>query len=129
MLYRRQDKNGDYILGQGTSQFLTGVDAVAQAILTWIKLLYGEWWENVNEGTPLWQSILGQPGSEDNLNSIDNIIKDRILSVRQDGISLVSSIDSYERTYNTNTRSYNFTAIVTTIYSESVVITQELSIG
>lgn len=129
MLYRRQDKNGDYILGQGTSQFLTGVDAVAQAILTWIKLLYGEWWENVNEGTPLWQSILGQPGSEDNLNSIDNIIKDRILSVRQDGISLVSSIDSYERTYNTNTRSYSFTAIVTTIYSESVVITQELSIG
>lgn len=129
MLYRRQDKNGDYILGQGTSQFLTGVDAVAQAILTWIKLLYGEWWENVNEGTPLWQSILGQPGSEDNLNSIDNIIKDRILSVRQDDIPLVSSIDSYERTYNTNTRSYSFTAIVTTIYSESVVITQELSIG
>lgn len=129
MIYRKLDDNGDYILGQGRAEFFSGVEAVAQAIITHIKLLLGEWWEDVDNGTPLWQSMLGTPGTESNLVSIDNIIKDRILSTQLNGENLVSTIDNYERTYNSNTRSYSFKAEVTTIYSESVLIEQELSIG
>lgn len=129
MIYRRLTNDGDYVFGQGKAQFLSGSEAVAQALITHLKLLLGEWWENVDNGLPLWQSILGQPGSEDNLQSIDNIIKDRILSTAQDGNPLVSSIDDYAREYNPSTRSYYFEARVTTIYSESVTIKEQLSIG
>ena len=94
-----------------------------------IKLLLGEWWEDVNQGTPLFQSILGKPGSEEHLNSVDNIYKAMILSTELNGESLIHSIDNYERQYNSSTRSYKFIATVTTIYSESITIQQELSIG
>ena len=129
MIYRMLDKDGDYVLGQGKSQFLSGSEAVAQAIVTHIKLLLGVWWEDVNQGTPLFQSILGKPGSEEHLNSVDNIYKAMILSTELDGLPLVHSLDNYERDYNSSTRAYKFTATVTTIYSESVVIQQEFSIG
>lgn len=129
MLYRRLDSNGDYILGQGNSQFLSGSEAVAQAITTHLKLLLAEWWEDVDNGLPLWQSILGQPGSETNLLSIDNVVKNRILSTRSGNLNLVSSIDDYTRTYDAATRIYSFEAIITTIYSESVTLKEQLSIG
>ena len=129
MIYRMLDTDGDYVLGRGTSEFLHGSEAVAQAIVTNIKLLLGEWWENVNLGTPLFQSILGKSGSEQHLNSVDNIIKARILSTELDGSRIIYSLDSYERDYSSSTREYKFTAKVTTIYSESVIIEQELSIG
>lgn len=129
MIYRRLDSDGDYVFGQGRSQFLSGSEAIAQAIITNLKLLLGEWWEDVNNGLPLWQSILGIPGSEANQLSIDNIIKDRILKTNLNGEVLVSSIDDYTRTYDSVTRVYTFEAVVTTIYSESVVIKEQLSIG
>lgn len=129
MIYRRLDSDGDYVFGQGRSQFLSGSEAIAQAIITNLKLLLGEWWEDVNNGLPLWQSILGIPGSEANQLSIDNIIKDRILKTNLNGEVLVSSIDDYTRTYDSATRVYTFEAVVTTIYSESVVIKEQLSIG
>lgn len=129
MLYRRLDSNGDYILGQGNSQFLSGSEAVAQAITTHLKLLLAEWWEDVDNGLPLWQSILGQLGSETNLLSIDNVVKNRILSTKSGNLNLVSSIDDYTRTYDAATRIYSFEAIITTIYSESVTLKEQLSIG
>lgn len=129
MIYRREDENGDYMLGTDSGEFLSGSQAVAQAIITSLKLLVGEWWEDVNNGLPLWQSILGQPGSEVNKQSIDNIICGRILETNLDGVALVSSIDDYVGTYDSSLRSYTFEAVVTTIYSESVTIKDTLSIG
>jgi len=129
MKYRMLDTNGDYVLGMGESEFLSGSEAVAQAIVTHIKLLLGEWWEDVNQGTPLFQSILGKPGSEEHLNSVDNIYKAMILSTELNGEQIIYSIDKYERDYSPTTRVYKFQATVTTIYSESVTIKQELSIG
>lgn len=129
MIYRRLDENGDYVIGRGAGNFYSGVEAVSQAIITHLKLLYGEWWEDVNNGTPLWQSILGKVGSEDNLTSVDNIIKSRILSTNLNGTNLVNSIDSFERNYDVENRKYTFKAEVTTIYSESVLINQEITLG
>lgn len=129
MIYRREDENGDYMLGTDSGEFLSGSAAVAQAIITSLKLLVGEWWEDVNNGLPLWQSILGQPGSEVNKLSIDNIIRGRILETNLDGVKLVSSIDDYTGNYDASLRSYTFEAVVTTIYSESVTIKDTLSIG
>lgn len=129
MIYRLEDKEGDYTLGRGDSGWLSGSAAVAQAIVTNLKLLLGEWWEDVNNGLPLWQSILGQPGSEINKLSIDNIIRERILDTNLNGTRLVYSLDDYEGKYDSNNRSYSFIAVVTTIYSESVEIKESLTIG
>lgn len=129
MIYRKEDQNGDYMLGTDSGEFLSGSAAVAQAIITNIKLLLGEWWEDVNNGLPLWQSILGQPGSEVNKLSIDNIIKGRILETNLNGVQLVSSIDDYVSNYNSSSRAYTFEAVITTIYSESVTVKETLSIG
>ena len=129
MIYRLEDKEGDYTLGRGDSGWLSGSAAVAQAIVTNLKLLLGEWWEDVNNGLPLWQSILGQPGSEINKLSIDNIIRERILNTNLNGTRLVYSLDDYEGKYDSNSRGYSFIAVVTTIYSESVEIKESLTIG
>lgn len=44
--------------------------AVAQAIRTRLKLFLGEWWENLNLGLPMFQSILGQLGSPQGLSAM-----------------------------------------------------------
>jgi hypothetical protein len=101
MKYRRMDENGDYIFGLNEQGFLKDNEAVAQAILTKIKLLKGEWWEDVNEGTPLFESILGIGAVQGSKNAIDLIIRDRILSVENvETISYFKSeIDNASHTY------------------------------
>ncbi len=101
MKYRRMDENGDYIFGLNEQGFLKDNEAVAQAILTKIKLLKGEWWEDVNEGTPLFESILGIGAVQGSKNAIDLIIRDRILSVENvETISYFKSeIDNASCTY------------------------------
>lgn len=76
MKYRELTSVGDYMLG---GRFLTGKAAVAQAIGTRLKLLLGEWWEDRQDGLPLFQSILGRRGIEDDLRAVDMLIRDRIL--------------------------------------------------
>jgi hypothetical protein len=79
MIYRRLDSNGDFSFGRGKQDFISGSDAVAQSIKTRLLLLSAEWWEDQSDGTPLFQSIIGIPGTPDNLEAADLIIKDRII--------------------------------------------------
>lgn len=112
MIYRKLSSSGDYLFGNA-NEFLSGVEAVAQAIITRIKLLQEEWWEDLSEGTPLWQNILGQPA---NVERVDDIIKERI-----SGTQGVSNIESYESSFNSNTREYSFYAVVNTIYGTTTI--------
>lgn len=129
MIYRRLDQNGDYVLGTGSNNFYSNNQAVAQAVITWLKLLRAEWWEDVNNGLPLWQSILGQPGSEINRHSVDNIIQERIRDLRLGDQPLIEVINNYESDWDNVNRSYKFTCTLTTIYSETLVIEEQLTIG
>ena len=61
---RRLDKNGDYTFGANGSCYVSGIDAVSQAILTRLKLLKYEWWEDLEDGLPLWQNIVAQRDRE-----------------------------------------------------------------
>lgn len=123
MIYRRLDENGDYIFGR-SNEFLEGSEAVGQAIKTRILLLLGEWWENVREGFPLWQSVLGSAGSEEHLRSIDNIIRDRINRTLG-----VESIESFDRDFDRETRVYSFKAVVNTEFSEQTSVSMTLNVG
>ena len=110
MKYRKMDVNGDYVFGLNEQGFLKDNEAVAQAVVTKIKLLKGEWWEDVSEGTPFFQSILGINATLESKIAIDLIIRDRILQVENvetivtfkseiDKIEVEVEIDNVSRSY------------------------------
>ncbi len=114
MIYRQLDDNGDYIFGRGKQAYLSGVEACAQAIKTRLLLLYAEWWEDLEDGLPLFEQILASPGSDRNIQAVDLIFKDRIVNTTG-----VQSLASYESNYEN--RQYKFTCVVETQYGELVV--------
>jgi hypothetical protein len=81
MRYRRLDANGDYSFGQGRANYATGREAIAQAVKTRLKLYLGEWWEDLGDGLPLWQSILGASGATK--NAVDKMIISRITGTHE----------------------------------------------
>jgi hypothetical protein len=116
--YRILDANADMEFGKGQQNFTYGTYAVTQAIKTRLKLLKGEWWESLDEGLPLFQSILGQNGTANNLTIADVLIKERIVGTQD-----VTSIESFSSTYDSESRSYSFTATVNTKYGTALVET------
>lgn len=112
MIYRRLDINGDYTFGQGGYNFVKDSEAVSQAIQTRILLLYEEWWENLEEGTPLFQNILNQRNTQAGKNAVDIIIKDRILTTQG-----VIQITDFESSFDTN-KTYTANLSVDTVYGE-----------
>ena len=114
MIYRRLDKDGDYTFGNGRGNFLSGVDAVAQAVSTRLKLFTGEWWADRNDGLPLFQSILGYQGK--NKATVDRLITERIL-----GTQNVIGIKGISSQYNADTRAYQFSATIDTAFGDVVI--------
>lgn len=109
MRYRILDVNGDYSFGKGQQNFTYGRFAVAQAIKTSLALLKGEWWEDTSAGLPLFQSMLGQPGTTDNIALADLSIKKVI-----NGVTGVTGIQDF--TSNYTNRIYTFACSVSTLY-------------
>ncbi len=111
MKYRKLDVNGDYTFGKGQQCLTYGTYAVAQAIKTRMKLLKNEWFEDIEEGLPLFQQILGVRGTGDNVTIVDSLIKSRIL-----GTTDVTGIANFSSTYDSSSRQYSYTATVNTKY-------------
>lgn len=83
MKYRRQDENGDYVFGHNKNDYVSGNLAVGYAIKSKILLFYGEWWEDIGIGIPMFQSIMGQGKSETLKNSAQMLISDRIKELEE----------------------------------------------
>lgn len=113
MKYRRVDSNGDYVFGNGLSDFSSDVEAVGQAITTKILLLKNEWWENLEAGTDLFQSILTQNLTTEGINAIDIIIKDRILEVKD-----VATIKEFKSQVNRNAKTYTANLLIETTFGD-----------
>ncbi|WP_034437994.1 hypothetical protein [Clostridium ihumii] len=111
MRYRVLDINGDYSFGRGQQNITYGKYAVAQAVETRLKLLKGEWWENTEEGLPLFQRILGTSGALNNLIIIDSLIKERIIKTPG-----VLAIKNFESTFEN--RKYSFYCNIETQYGD-----------
>ena len=114
MIYRKLTGTGDYSFGRGSQDFATGVEAVAQACKTNMLLLRVEWWENLENGLPLFEDILGTPETAEGRASIDAIVSARILETEG-----VLSIESFES--STENRRYTATAVIDTEYGETSV--------
>jgi len=109
MKYRRLDENKDYVFGQNEQDFVDEKTAVEQAIYTRLKLLYGEWWENIEDGFPFFEQIAGQSGTEEKLQAMDLVVSDRILQTEG-----VLQIVEFERTFEN--REYLVYTKVNSIY-------------
>ncbi len=109
MRYRRLDENWDYCFGRGKQNYISGLNAVVQAIKSRLLLLYQEWWEDQEDGLPLWEEILGSSGSEEHRKVVDIIIRDRI-----SGTEGVLAVTEYESSYEN--RQYIFQATVESVY-------------
>lgn len=97
MVNRKLDSNGDYSFGQNNSDMLKGVDAVAQAIKTKLLLFQAEWWEDQNDGLPLFQSIIGQYNLEDVKVAVSRLLSDRIKDVKEVLSVIESSVNINEK--------------------------------
>lgn len=114
MIYRKLDASGDYVLGAGRQGFHFELNAVTQAIYTRLRLLQEEWWEDTQDGLPLFQAILGRNGA--NKKAAELLIKARIEETEK-----VTGIASFSSVMDTVTRKYTFQAVVNTEYGQTVV--------
>jgi hypothetical protein len=121
--YRRLDSDNDYSVGQGRQNFLIGVEAVAQAVYTRLKLLQEEWWEDQEDGLPLFQQILGKFGQNGNKDAVDLLVRSRIL-----GTTGVTGINSFSSTYTASTRQYSFSCEIETEYGTTAITTTNLEV-
>lgn len=85
--------NYDPLYGNGSNDFLTDLDAVAQIIGTTLRLFQGEWWEDLQAGVPMFQKILGQAGAR------DTTAISAILTAAIEGVPYVSSTSNVVCTY------------------------------
>ena len=113
MIYRKLDENGDMIMGRGTATFIQSSEAVGQAIKTRLLLWQGEWWEDLEEGLPMMQRILGFRNTQ---QAADILIRERIL-----GTENVLNIISFDSSYDGDTRSYSYQSEVATAFGNIVI--------
>jgi len=111
MRVRRLDESGDLVT-RGT-MFLAGREAIAQTIVTRLKLFLGEYFRDVTDGTPWFQQILGKP---ENLNAVEAILRNRI--ARTQG---VVRLLSFAMQYDLDARALSVQSRVLTTYGEADV--------
>ena len=116
MVQLNSQPNNDPVEGPNGPVFLTDIDAVAQIIYTTLRLLLGEWWENLTIGFPLFQSLIGSSGSPTNQAGVMMIIQQTILSC-----PYVLQILNFSFIFNTATLQSVFTATVQTSFGTLIV--------
>ena len=105
---RRLNTDWEPVYGGGQKDYLTDADAVAQIIVTRLKLWLAEWWEDQKDGLPMIQKILGRPKT-------DKILIDRLIQKRISQTPYVTGIASFQSSFNSITRAYSCN---TTVYTQ-----------
>jgi len=116
IMVQKIDANNDPIEGSNGPVFLSDLDAVAQIIYTTLRLLYGEWWEDLTIGFPLFQKLIGSSGSSNNQQAVMLLIQQTILSC-----PYVTQIVDFSFKHNTVTLNSTFAATVNTSFGSLVV--------
>lgn len=111
MRYRKEDADGDYVLG-GTAAFLVdSPEVVAQAVGTRLRLIQGEWFLDTTAGMP-WGQVLGK----NTKGTADSAIRQCIL-----GTQGVVEITEYSSSLDEDARALTVVATITTIYGTTTV--------
>lgn len=113
MRYRKLDANGDYSFGNQQADFYRNTpEAVGQAVLTRLRLNKGEWFIDTADGMPWMSDVLG----ERTVATRDAAIKKRIL-----GTNGVTQIDTYNSSFNAETRRFSVSATISTAYGQTTI--------
>ena len=122
MKYRKLDENGDYVFGNNSHDYIVKDEAIAQAIKTKLYLFYGEWWEDISLGLPMFQSILGQVSNSNLRQTVILLCAEQINLV--EGVTSVDSIS-----VDISARKLGLTIDVTTENGTTVNLEVELNNG
>lgn len=95
---RRVTSSGDYVFGKGGLDYASNEEALLIAIKTKIKLLLGEWWEDIKDGFPLFQGALLQRNNDEGMQTIELLVKERLLTLTD--ITSVIKYDALVREKN-----------------------------
>lgn len=109
MRVRRLGDTGGDLITRG-QMFLTGREAIAQTVVTRLKLFLGEYFRDITDGTPWFQQVLGKFS---NLNAVEAILRNRI--ARTQGVIRLLSFDLQ---FDLDSRALSVQAQVLTVYGE-----------
>lgn len=113
MRYRKLDKDGDMVFGHGGADYLQDTpDCVAQAVLTRLRLLRGEWFLDVTAGTPYVPLIFAKHTEE----TYDLALRECVLETQG-----VTGITEYESTMDGNTRKLTVSMKIDTAYGQAIL--------
>ncbi len=113
MRYRRLTSTGDYSFGNSQNDFYRDVpEAVGQAVQTRILLWLGEWFLNIDEGTPFMLAILGKHSKEE----ANVAIQDRVLNTQG-----MVDIQNFESDIDPDTRLMTMSMDIDTIYGPTAL--------
>lgn len=112
MLYRRLDENLDYTFGRGPKNnfWRDTPDAPAQAVLTRLRFELGQWFLDLDDGTPWNTRVLGKYTG----NTRDPVIRSRVLGT--EGVRFLLEYSSHT---DPETRGYGVNMVIDTIYGQS----------
>ena len=117
MIYRKLTNSGDSSFGNNSNDFLKGNEALAQAIKTRILLFYREWWEDLNNGIPMFQNIIGQVNSANIQLALESVLTKRIREFDE-----VKTIKYEDVNIDSKTRSVSFNVKCGLVGDEEVVV-------
>lgn len=117
-IVRRLSPTGDMMFGQGLGNFASATEAAAQNVRTRLLLIRGEWFLDLDAGTPYREEVFVSPVQ---LALAESAIKQAIL-----GTIDVSEITEFSLVLDHNTRLLTVAATITTIYDETASITVTL---
>ena len=109
LIYRRLDENDDYVIGKQNAM-ISGLEAIAQALKTRLRVIQGEWWEGDNTALPFFSGIFGKKNVS--RDALDLLVIARIMDTV--GVLSVSDIKS-----SFSGRSYSFKCTVKTVYGDT----------
>ena len=108
MTVRKLQSDGD-ITTSGT-QFINEKNELAQTIKTRFNLYLGEYFRDISDGTPWFQSILGKDKNE---NVREAVIKRRVLQTEG-----VISLFEFAANFDLQSRKYSVTMGIVTVHGD-----------
>lgn len=113
MRYRKLSTDGDYTFGNGQADFYRDVpEAVAQACKTRLQLWLGEWFLDLDDGTPYLQGVLGKHSQP---------VPDLTIVDRARGTEGLTGLTDYQSTVDPDTRTMDVSFKIDTIYGPTPV--------
>lgn len=111
MKTRKLDPSGDMVLGHGSSDFYqNSPDGVAQCVKTRLALWRGQWFIDIDEGTPWIQQILGHR------SAVEAVLRERINQTPG-----VKAITSMETIFDPEERRMTVTVEIDTHFGQTTI--------